>query len=197
MLMLPLLSASLVFAQDVSLDCSNAVTVETQLVRGPAGETARVQASTHDDSSKDSHDCMADYQLMIQPAHGGVPVTTDFLSSDGDWGRKLSVHLDGFSGDGNRIFGTLMEGGTTPTAMVFDYHATGQSVELLDIKEAIKRMAAAKCGASAAVAGTTDSGAVVPETNPATQCGTRWSFDPATKIWHPLSRNQSVHMLFK
>jgi hypothetical protein len=128
MLML-LLQASLLFAQDAFLDCSNAGAVETQLVRGPAGETARVQASTHDDSSKNSHDCMADYELIVQPAHGGVPVTIDFLSSDGDWGRKLSVHFDGFSADGKRIFGTLMEGGTTPTAMVLDYHRAGQSVE--------------------------------------------------------------------
>lgn len=81
--------------------------------------------------------------------------------------------------------------------MVFDYHAAGQSVDLLDLKEALKQMATAKCGRSAAVAGITGSGAVILESNPATQCATRWLLDPATKTWRPLPRSQSVHALFK
>lgn len=90
MLMVLLFSVPLFLAQDASLDCSNAATTQTQAIRGPAGETALVKASTHDDASKDSHDCMADYELIVHPANGGPPVATEFLSSDGDWGRKIS-----------------------------------------------------------------------------------------------------------
>jgi hypothetical protein len=195
-LMVLLFSASLLVAQDATLDCSNSGSSQTRTVRGPAGDFAQVKVSTRDDASKDSHHCMADYQLIVQPANGSAPLTADFLSSDGDWSRTISVQLDGFSADGNRVFGTLLEGGHTPVAMVFDYHS-GQSVELLDIKKALKQMTAAKCGMSAAVAGTADSGAVVLESNPATQCGTRWVFDSASKTWHPFSRSQSVHTLSK
>lgn len=174
------------------MDCSNSATTQTQSVSGPAGSTAVVKISAEDDHSKDSHDCMAEYKLVVQPA-SGAPVIADLLSSDGDWGRKLSVHLDGFSPDGKRVFGTLSE---TPVAMVFDYHTTDQRVDLLDLKKALKQMAAAKCGTSAAVAGTTDSGAIVLESIPATQCKTRWLFDPATKMLHRLPQGQAVRALF-
>ncbi len=197
MLIALLFSASLLLVQGASLDCSNAAVTQTQPIRGPAGETAQVKLSTHDDASKDSHDCMADYQLVVQPAAGGAPVITDFLSSDRDWGRKLSVHLAGFSEDGKRVFGILAEGGSTPATMVFDYHASNQSVELLDMATALKQMAAAKCGRSAAIAGTTDSGAVVLESNPASQCRIRWLFDPAVKRFRRLTGDQPVHGLFK
>ncbi len=192
-----LLSVSLLSAQDASLECSNIATAQTQSVRGPAGLTAMVKVSTADDHSKDSHDCMADYKLVVQPAGGGAPVITDLLSSDGDWGRKISARVDGFSPDGKQVFGTLSEGGRTPTAMVFNYHGADQQVELLDMKRALKQMTAAKCGTSAAVAGTTDSGAIVLESNPASQCATRWLFDPATKTSRRLPQGQSVVALFK
>jgi hypothetical protein len=195
LLLLLLLSASLLSAQEASLECSNPATAQTPSVRGPAGMTAIVKISTKDDSSKDSHDCMAEYRLVIQPS-AGAPVIADFLSSDGDWGRKLTARLDGFSPDGKQVFGILSEGGRTPTAMVFNYHGADQQVELLDMKRALKQMAAAKCGTSAAVAGTTDSGAIVLESNPASQCAIRWLFDPATKISRRLSESLSVHVLY-
>ncbi len=177
------------------MDCSNPATAQTQSVTGPAGLSAVVKVSAEDDHSKDSHNCMAEYKLVVQPA-SGAPVIADLLSSDGDWGRKLSVHLDGFSPDGKRVFGTLSEGGPTPVDMVFDYHTTDQHVKLLDMKKALKQMAAAKCGTSAAVAGTTDSGAIVLESIPATQCGTRWVFDPAAKTLHRVPQGQAFRALF-
>jgi hypothetical protein len=197
MLVLLLLSASLLAAQDASLDCSNAATAQTQAVHGPAGVTALVRISTEDDHSKDSHECMADYKLVIQSAGAGAPVITDFLSSDGDWGRKLSVHLDGFSKDGKRVFGILAEGGSTPGTMVFEYHGSNQSVELLDMASALKQMAAARCGTSAVIAGTTESGAVVLQSSPTSQCRIRWLFDPAIKGFRRLAGDQAVQSLFK
>ena len=197
MWMLFLFSAALLVASEASVDCSNGATAQTQSVRGPRGETAQLKLSTHDDAAKDSHDCMVDYQVIVQPAGGGAPFTTDFLSSDGGWGRKISARVDGFSPDGKRAFGTLIEGGATPTAVVFDFQGAGQSVELLDIRHAVKQMAAAKCGTFAVVAGTTDSGEVVIESKPSTQFPIRWAYDPATKRWRALSRDQSVHALIK
>ena len=155
-----------------------------------------VKISAEDDHSKDSHDCMAEYKLVIQPA-GAAPVSTDILSSDGDWGRKVSVHLAGFSSDGKQVFGILSEGGRAPSTMIFRYHSADQPVELLDLKKALKQMAAAKCGTSAAVSGTTDSGAIVLESAPATQCSTHWLLDPATNSVHQLGPGKSVQALFK
>jgi hypothetical protein len=196
LLLLPL-SVSWLSAQEASLDCSNIATAQTQPVRGPAGLSAVVKVATGDDHSKDSHDCMAEYTLVVQPVGSGPPVIADILSSDGDWGRKLAVRLDGFSADGKQVFGTLAEGGYTPAAMVFSYHASNQHVDLLDLKKALKQIAAAKCGMSATVAGTTDSGAIVLESGPATSCGTRWLLDPASGASHRLPQGQSVHALFR
>jgi hypothetical protein len=155
-----------------------------------------VKISAADDRSKDSHDCMAEYKLVVQPA-GAAPVSTDILSSDGDWGRKLKVRLDGFSLNGKQVFGILSEGGRAPSAMIFRYRSADQPVELLDLKQALKQMAAAKCGTSAAIAGTTDSGAIVLESVPTTQCGIRWVLDPASQALRRLPQGQSVHALFK
>jgi hypothetical protein len=196
MLLLLLLSASLLSAQEASLECSNTATAQTPSVRGPAGLTAIVKISAEDDHSKDSHDCMAEYKLVVQPA-GAASVSTDILSSDGEWGRKLKVHLEGFSPDGKQAFGILSEGGRAPSSMIFRYRSADQPVELLDLRKALKQMAAAKCGTSAAVAGTTDSGAIVLESEPATQCGIRWLFDPASQALRRLSQGQSIHALFK
>jgi hypothetical protein len=197
MLLLLLLSVSLLSAQEASLDCSNIATAQTQPVRGPAGVSAVVKVATEDDHSKDSHDCMAEYKLVVQPAGSGQPVISDILSSDGDWGRKVSVRLDGFSSDGKQVFGILSEGGHTPATIVFNYHADDQQVELHNMNKALQQIAAAKCGMSATVAGTTDSGAIVLESSRATQCGTRWLFDPASHGLHRLPLGQSVHALFR
>ncbi len=140
---------------------------------------------------------MADYKVVIQSAGDGSPVITDLLSSDGDWGRRLSVQMAGFSKDGRRVFGIIVEGSSTPSTMVFEYHSSSRSVELFDMASALKQMAAARCGTSAVIAGTTKTGAVVLEPNPASQCGIRWLFDPAIKRFRRLPGGQSVQSLVK
>ena len=194
--MLFLLDASLLFAQEASLDCSAIAAAQTQPLRGPAGLTALVKISAEDDHSKDSHDCMAEYKLVVQP-QGRAAVITDILSSDGDWGRKLHARLDGFSLDGKQVFGILSEAGPGPSAMIFRYHTASQQIELLDLKKALKQMAAAKCAGAAAVVGTTDSGSIVVESTPRSQCGISWLFDPASQTLRRLPQSQSVHTLFK
>ena len=140
---------------------------------------------------------MADYKVVIQSAGDGSPVITDLLSSDGDWGRRLSVQMAGFSKDGQRVFGIIAEGSSTPSTMVFEYHSSSRSVELFDMTSALKQMAAARCGTSAVIAGTTKTDAVVLEPNPASQCGIRWLFDPAIKRFRRLPGGQSVQSLVK
>jgi hypothetical protein len=102
--MLPfILFAALAATQQISMECANTADAQTQPVRGPAGSSAILKVSSSDDASKDSHQCSADYQLLVTPATGETPTTVDFLSSDGDYGRSLSVRLDGFSQDGGRF----------------------------------------------------------------------------------------------
>jgi hypothetical protein len=110
-----LFAASLFPSQEASAQCvdtgaSIAVT-ETQPVRGPSGTSAVLKVSTSDDHSKNSHLCNAEYQLLFMPAGGGAPVVADLLTADDDYGRSLSLRLDGFSQDGNQIFGIFSERG--------------------------------------------------------------------------------------
>jgi hypothetical protein len=92
MLPLILLAASLLPSQQAVMECADTgatiATAETQPVRGPSGATAVLKVSASDDHSKDSHDCNADYKLVVTPAAGGAPAEVDFLASDGDYGRS-------------------------------------------------------------------------------------------------------------
>src|SRR5260370_27405237 len=99
-----LVGASLLSAQETSVECTNPRSAQTPAVRGPAGVSAVLKVSGVDDHSKNSHDCMAQYQLSVLPDGGGEAVVADILTSYGEWGRKPSLPLDGFTQDGNQVF---------------------------------------------------------------------------------------------
>lgn len=120
MVALILLAAALAGPQQVSLECVNMGAAQTPPVAGPRGVTAVLEVSTEDDHSKNSHECNAEYRLLTSAA-GGAAKPADVITSDGDWGRSLSIHLSGFSDDGKRLFGVLNEGGKYTFTMVFDY----------------------------------------------------------------------------
>jgi hypothetical protein len=191
-----LLAASLLSAQQASMDCANLVTstTQTQLLRGPAGMNAVLKVSSEDDHAKDSHQCMARYELIVVPAAGRAAVVADITSSDGDWGRRLSIQLDGFSRDGKRVFGILGE-----VAMLFDYDTTDRRVELIYLPKPFRPAMAAKCRTTFAVTGTTETGAIVLEQDPRKQCGAnyRWMVDPATRRLQRLPQGKSIVNLYK
>lgn len=199
-----ILFAALAVTQQVSMECANTANAgaQTQAVRGPAGSSAILKVSSSDDASKDSHQCNAEYRLLVTPAPGATPTTLDFLSSDGDYGRILSVRLDGFSHDGGRIFGVLVEGdstpGSTPTTLLFDYHASGGPVQLVDLTKQFAPVMPAACIRTLNVIGTTSSGAIVMETNSAKPCGSssRWLLDPTAGRPRPLSPSASFSPLY-
>ena len=189
--MLPfILFAALATTQQISMECANTADAgaQTQPVRGPAGSAAILKVSSSDDASKDSHQCRADYQLLVTPAAGATPTTVDFLSSDGDYGRSLSVRLDGFSQDGGRIFGVLDEGDSTPMTLLFDYHASGGPVQLVNLAKQFAPVMPAACIRTLDVIGTTSLGAFVLETNSAKPCASssRWLLDPSAARPRPL-----------
>jgi hypothetical protein len=182
--MLPLiLFAALAATQQISMECANTTDAgaQTQPVRGPAGSSAILKVSSSDDASKDSHQCSADYQLLVTPAAGATPTTVDILSSDGDYGRSLIVRLDGFSQDGGQIVGILAEGDSTPMTLLFDYHASGGPVQLVDLAKQFAPVMPAACIRTLDVIGITSSGTLVLETNSAKPCASlsRWLLDPS------------------
>ena len=162
------LAVSLPWARGQSMNCANNAGTQSKVVRGPAGATAVLKVHSQDDHSKNSHDCMADYSLQISPADSTN--TGRFLSSDGDWGRRLLVHLDGFSRDGKHVFGTISEGGKYSFVNVIDYDRTAHHVDLISIQQGQMHLRAAKCGTSFAVAGSTNAGAIVLQPNTANRC---------------------------
>ena len=77
---------------------------------------------------------MAKYYLRItlpdgrEEAPGSSPM--GFSNSIAEWGRRLSVHLDGFSSDGQHIFGVISEGGKYSFVHVFDFRRDGPTWKL-------------------------------------------------------------------
>jgi hypothetical protein len=186
-----------------SMNCEGIASVHTREVNnrivGPGARVAFLRIFSEDDHMKNSHECMAEYQLIILPATGDRVVMDSLLSSDGDWNRKLSVHLDGFSPDGNRIFGTISEGGKHPIRMIFDYDSAARKTKLIDIGNTLRDLRAAKCGTALAVAGTTEKGASVLEPRTTDECrkNHRWFIDPATDKPKPLPKETPIIMFPK
>jgi hypothetical protein len=199
MLKLLLLGALFLSGQEASLDCSSLVSASTQTVRGPAGVAVALEVSSEDDHAKDTHDCMAKYRLMVLPATGRTPVSAYLLDGDAEWGRKLSVHLDGFSPDGKRVLGIIAQGGSFPFTMLFDYDVTTGVSKLVDLKMGLNHLMTVKCGTTFAVAGTTGTGAIVLAPNTGNQCSDkyRWVLDPKSGGLQPLPQGSQIIGLYK
>lgn len=203
MLLLILLAAWFVPAEQASTNCvdtgANIAGTQTQPVRGPGGATAVLKVSSSDDHSKNSHMCNAEYQLLVFSAGGGAPAVVDLLISDGEWGRSLTVNLDGFSQDGKQVLGVLSEDGKYSLTQLFEYSTADGKVQLTDLTKPLARVATANCRQTFDVIGTTATGAVVLALDSTKQCtdDRRWVVDPARGQLQRLSHGASILGLYK
>jgi hypothetical protein len=159
------------------MDCANIADTQSKEVRGPGGVAAVLTVHSEDDHGKNTHACNAEYGLVLTPSDEAE--AKRFYSSDADWGRRLSVHLDGFSQDGKHVFGVISEGGEYSSVVVFDYDMARRHAELIKIEAGLTRLRAAKCGTSFAVSGIGGAGSIVLEPNTASPCKSehRWLLD--------------------
>ena len=157
------------------LDCSNNKDAESKAVKSPDGSIAVLRIHSGDDGGKNSHECEADDSLVITRAGGQEAKGERFFASIDDWGRRLSAHLDGFTQDGKHVFGVISEGGKHPFTTVFDFDGAGFHEEIR-IRRGLAQSKTAKCNESFAVAGTTEGGEIVLESNPSDACpnGHKW-----------------------
>ena len=171
-------------------------TTQTQAFPGPAGVSAVLRVSSADDHSANSHLCNADYQLLLRPAAAGEPKVIDLISSAAEYGRRLTLRLNGFSQDGKQVLGILSEGGQTPSTLLFDYNQGGGGVELIDVRKQFAHLLPARCSAASGVIGTTASGAIVLEVN--SHCGPnrRWVVDSGGSRPWPFPPNAAVLGLY-
>lgn len=188
----------LALVQQASLTCSNIATAQTQSVRGPAGTAAVLKVSTEDDHSKNSHLCMADYQLLITQNAGDKPTAVDLISSDDEWGRSLSIQLSGFSHDGKRILGMFSEGSATPVQQVFDYNTEDGNVLSFDLQKLAAHATPTKCLSKAQIVGTVESGGIVIQLKSGKYCenSSRWILNSARGPLRHLSKRASVQDLY-
>ena len=117
------------------IDCANNGTTESRNRIGPGGVVAVLEVHSEDDHNKNSHQCEASYTLRITLKDGRVDATglippMRFTSSIGEWGRRLSLHLDGFSTDGQHILGVISEAGKYSFVQVFDFKRDGSHEEI-------------------------------------------------------------------
>lgn len=163
--------------RSTTLECTNPGAAQTSSVTGPRGVTAVLRVETEDDHSKESHDCMADYELEI--ANGGDGRTADILSSDDEFGRRISARLYGFSQDGRRLIGIMSEGGKDATTALFDYHIDGGEARLVDLGKMFLPTVTEKCSEGFDAVGTTADGVIVVELAASKDCGAggRWAVD--------------------
>jgi hypothetical protein len=198
MLLAILFAASLQPSPQVSLECANIAAIETQPVPGPGGVVGVLKVTTEDDHSKNSHQCNADYQLLLTSRAGDTPRVVDLLTSNDDYGRSLSPRLAGFSQDGKRVLGMFSEKGKHSLIMLFDYHTGDGTVQLVDVTKQFAPLMAASCSATLAVIGTTESGAIVLELNATKPCASsrRWVIDSSGSKPRPVSPNAPFLRLY-
>jgi hypothetical protein len=177
--------------------CANSTTVQTQAVSGPEGATAVLKVSSEDDHAKDTHLCMADYRLLIAH-HSGEPKDVELLSSDNDWGRKISIQLSGFTHDGKRIVGMLAEGGPSPAQEIFDYNSEDGNIRFFDLLKLAAHTFPARCLAFSEVLGTTDSGAVVLQLRSGKYCAhtSRWVLSSVKGPLRRVAKHEQVQELY-
>lgn len=163
--------------QSATLKCANPGAAQTGSVTGPRGVTAVLRVETEDDHSKEAHDCMADYELEI--ANGGDGRTADILSSDAEYGRRITANVYGFSQDGKRVIGIMSEGGKDATTALFDYHIDGGEARLVDLGKMFLPTVTEKCSEGFDAVGTTADGVIVVELAASKDCGAggRWAVD--------------------
>ena len=196
--MLFLLAVGLVaFVQPVSVTCGSSAVTQSQAVRGPDASTAVFKVSTEDDHAKDTHLCMADYKLEITH-NSDKPRAADLLSSDNDWGRKISIQLGGFSQDGKKILGMFSEGGSAPVKQVFEYNTEDDSTRLFDLQKFAASLKPEKCLVNAQILGTLESGAIVIELRSGKNCvrSSQWSLNSVNGPMHHLPRHAAVLPLY-
>ena len=112
--------------------CGNGGAVSaTDALQGAGGALVAVRMSSADDHSKATHLCRAEYEISLTRSPGEAPVWVSFLSTDATWGRRLSVRLDGASGDGMRVLGLVREGGGDGFTAVWQAELTSGKVRLV------------------------------------------------------------------
>ncbi|MGB7846699.1 MAG: hypothetical protein WBL63_13870 [Candidatus Acidiferrum sp.] len=180
-------------------DGSIAASIQTQPMRSPDGTVAALKVSSADDHSIESHDCMADYQLLIKRSADDAPAVLDILSSDAEYGRNLSLRLNGFSHDGKRVYGTLSEDGKHPSTNLFEYDIADSKLQLFDLKEQFARIVAENCPTTFDVVGNTEKGAIVLELNSTNGCAPRgrWLLTSANSRVQPLPHGASIVILYE
>lgn len=184
-----------------SIDCANQADAESPPRRGPGGVAAVLTVHSEDDHGKNTHDCLASYTLRItlpdgRDAAAGLIPTAGFAASSAEWGRKLSIHLDGFSKDGKHIFGIISETGRYSFVQVFDFGTDGSHTEIR-VKGGLARLKAAHCGTSFAVAGANAQREPVLEPDTENPCrrNHRWALDKSGNL-RKLPANEAVDNLF-
>lgn len=200
--LLLLLGSNLLTGGDASasMACTSIASVHTREVLGPISGPEAVVAFlriySEDDHAKNTHWCNATYQLVLLSPSGKSADIIYLLSSDGDWNRRLAVHLDGFSKDGKWIFGAISEFGGLNT--VFSYNRASRQSSLLNLKDAERTLKSAKCGTNFSVAGTTATGSIVFEPRTTDQCRekNRWILDPSKGKPEPLKHGQAFEILY-
>src|SRR5579862_5398547 len=83
LLVLVVALAPVLGAQEVSMTCASS-SVQTQEVTGPGGVTVVMKVSGTDDYSKNTHDCMAKFQLLMQAVSNGPVKTVDVMVIEPD-----------------------------------------------------------------------------------------------------------------
>jgi hypothetical protein len=160
MLMTILMAAWLTPAAQISMECANVAAVETQAVAWPGSVKAVLKVSSGDDHSKNSHQCLATFELLVSSGSGEAQVV-DLTMSDDDYGRSLMLNLSGITPDGKRILGIISEGEKHPSATLFEYEIGKGPAKLIDLRAQLPVIGAEWCEARFQVMGTTEGGGVV------------------------------------
>lgn len=200
MLLSILLAASLLPLRLASMHCvdggADTAATQTQPLRGPGRLVAVLKVSSADDHGKNTHLCNAEYVLLITSGTGAARAV-NLLTTNAEWGRTLSLKLDGFARNGKQVFGVLTERGKYPSTVLFDYDTAADKVQIIDLEARFAHIVKARCNTTFGVLGTTDSGAIVVGLSSAKACEAqgRWLTDFTGDSVHRLPQDTPVRRL--
>jgi hypothetical protein len=157
-MILPLLLVSLAVAGQSarSLECGNIVTSTSDFRVSPAGLRVALKVHTEDDHSKNSHDCMSEYTLMIV-RQDGTSTENQMYSEDDEWGRTIKFWLDGFASKGQELVATTREGKSWEL-LVFDLNRPDHSPAIFDLPDKFLYTLSPSCRESLRTVGMTSEG---------------------------------------
>jgi len=193
-LLLPLALAA------TTLHCGAGVHASTPTLIAANGTRFTMRVSADDDHVLTGHGCRAEFTIAVQPPTG-APIENQPESSDGAWGRLITIDLNGFDNHDTTAVGILHEAEQqNPEQSMTDIFLVDLSAAQwasYNLDQPFRKKLTSDCIAKLAVVGTTAKYEVVVATSNAPNCPTTRFALTRARDKHQRDSISAIHALPK